>query len=53
VDYHRDSGNPVAARLFRSGHKSKDSTNRRLDPYFDRFCRHTHRIERVEDHIDL
>jgi hypothetical protein len=27
VDDYRDSGNPVAARLFRPGHKSKDSAN--------------------------
>ena len=53
MEYYRASGNPVAARLFQSGHKSKDSTNRRLDSYFDRFCRHTHRVERVEDRIDL
>ena len=53
MDDYRDSGNPVDARLFRSGHKSKDSANRRLDSYFDRFCRHTHRVERVEDRIDL
>jgi hypothetical protein len=53
VDYYRDSGNPVAARLFRPEHKSKDSTNRWLDTYFDRYRRHTRCIEPVGGGVDL
>jgi hypothetical protein len=52
VDHHRNFGNPVVARLFRSEHKSKLPANRQLDSYFDRHRRHTRRFEPVKDHID-
>jgi hypothetical protein len=45
VDYRRDSGNLVAARLFRSEYKSKLSEDRQLDSYAARNCCHTRRIE--------
>ncbi len=45
VDYRRDSSNTVAARLFRSEHKPKLPANRQLDPYPDRYRRHTRHIE--------
>jgi hypothetical protein len=44
VDYHRDSSNTVAARLFRSEHKSKIPAHRRLGSYSGRYRRHTHHI---------
>jgi hypothetical protein len=53
VDHHRNSGSTVAARLFRSEHKSKLPPNRQLDPYFDRYRCHTRRFEPVRGHIDL
>jgi hypothetical protein len=40
VDNHRNPGNPVAARLFRTQYKSKLSANRRLDSYSNRHRRH-------------
>jgi len=52
VDHHRNSGNPVAAWLFRAEHKSKLPANRQLDPYFDRYRRHTHRFEPVGDRLE-
>ncbi len=44
VDYHRNSSNPVAARLFRSEHKSRLPANRRLDSHSDRYRSHPHHI---------
>ena len=51
VDYHRNSNNLVANRLFRSEHKSKLPANRWLDPYFDRYRCHTYHIARVGDRL--
>ena len=42
MDYHRNSGNSVVARLFGSEHKPKLPTNRWLDPHSDRYRCHTH-----------
>jgi len=44
VDYHRNSSNPMAARLFRSEYKSRLSANGRMDPYSARYCRHPRHI---------
>jgi hypothetical protein len=41
VDYHRNPGNTVAARLFRSEYQFKFPENRELGSYPDRYCRHT------------
>jgi hypothetical protein len=51
VDYRRNSGNSVAARLFRSEHKSKFPANWQLDPYFARNCCHPHRSKPAGDHL--
>lgn len=51
MDYHRNSGNTVAAWLFRSEHKSKLPANRQLDPYFDRYRRLTRRFKPVGDRL--
>jgi hypothetical protein len=53
VDYHRDSGNSVAARFFRSEYKSKLSEDRQLDSYPARNCCHTRRIEPPWSDINL
>ena len=52
VDYHCNSGNPVAARLFGWKHKSKVPENRQLDSHSHRYCHHPNRSERVGDHLD-
>jgi len=44
VDHHRDSSNPVAARLFRSERKSKVPENRQLDSRSHRHSHHTPHI---------
>jgi hypothetical protein len=44
VDYRRNSSNIVAARRFRSKHKSKLPTYWQLDPYFDRYSGNTSHI---------
>ena len=51
VDYHCNTSNPVAARLFRREHKSKFSENRQLDPYPDRYCRHPHYFAGVGNRV--
>jgi len=53
VDYHRNSNHPVAARLFRSEHKSRLPANRRLDSYSDRYRRHPHHITPLWRGINL
>ena len=53
MDYHRNSGNLVAARLFRSELKLKLPTHRQLDSYPDRSRRDTRRFEPGRGHIDL
>ena len=52
VDYHCNSSNPVAARLFGWEHKSKLPENRQLDSYSARYCPHPNRSERVGDHLN-
>jgi hypothetical protein len=52
VDYHCNSSNPVAARLFGWEHKSKLPENRQLDSHSDRYCPHPHRSERDGDHLN-
>ena len=44
MDYRRNSSHSVAARLFRSEHQPKVPSNRQLDPYADRYRRHTRHI---------
>jgi hypothetical protein len=44
VDHHHNSGNPVAARLFRWKHKFKIPENRQLDSCSDCRRHHTHPI---------
>ena len=44
VGYHRNSGNPVAARLFRSGRNSKPPALRPLGSHSDRYRYHPHHI---------
>ena len=51
MDYHCNSSNSVAARLFRWEHKSKFSKNRQLDPYSDRYCHHPHYFAGVGDRV--
>jgi hypothetical protein len=53
VDYHRNSNNLVAARIFRSEYKSKISENWQLDSRSDRYRRHTHHIEPPRGAITL
>jgi hypothetical protein len=53
VDNHHNSGNIMAARLFRSEHKFKLPENRQLDPYSDRYRRHTPNIEPAWDSMNL
>lgn len=53
MDYHRNSGNLVAARLFRSEHKLKLPTHRQLDSHPDRSRRDTRRFEPGRDYINL
>src|SRR5512147_1610927 len=53
VDYHCNSSNPVAARLFGWEHKSKLPENRQLDPYSARYCPHPNRSKRAGDHLVL
>ena len=53
VDYHCNSGHPVAARLFGWKHKSKLPEDRQLDSHPARYCRHPNRSEPVGDHLDL
>ena len=52
MDYYRNSGSTVAAGLFRSEHKFKLPADRQLDPYFDRYRRHTRRFEPVGDRVN-
>ena len=52
VDYHRNSSNPVAARLFRSEHKSRLPSNRRLDSHSDRDRRHPYHIAPAGDNVN-
>ena len=52
MDHYRNSGHPVAARLFRWKHNSKLPAHRQLDSRSDRYRRHTRRFEPVKDHID-
>jgi hypothetical protein len=52
VDYHRNSGNSVATRLFRPEHKSEFPANRQLDTHSARSCRHPLRFKSVGDHLD-
>jgi hypothetical protein len=51
VDCHRNSVNPVAARLSRWKHKPKLPENRQLDSYFDRNRCDPHHFARVGNHI--
>ena len=51
MDYHRNSGHPVASWLFRPEHQPQLPANRQLDPCFDRYRRHTHHIARVGDRL--
>ena len=51
MDYHCNSSNSVAARLFRWEHKSKFSENRQLDPYVDRYRRHPYYFEGVGNRV--
>ena len=53
MDYHRNSGNFVAARFFRWEHKLKLPAHRQLDSHPDRSRRDTRRFEPGRDHIDL
>ncbi len=53
MDHHRNSGNLVAARLFRTEHKSKLPAHRQLDSHSDCYRRDPHRFEPVRGHIDL
>jgi len=53
VDYHRNSSNTVAARLFRSEHKSKVPAHRQLDPRSDRYRRHNHHSAPPWDCVNL
>ena len=52
VDYHRNSINPMAARLFRSQYTSKFSANGRLDPYSDRHRGDPRHFAPVGDHVN-
>jgi hypothetical protein len=52
VDYHCNSGNLMAARLFGWEHKSKLPENRQLDSHSARCCPHPHRSERAACHLD-
>ena len=52
MDYHCNSSNPVAARLFGWKHKSKLSENRQLDSHSACYCSHPNRSERVGHHLD-
>ena len=53
VDYHRNSSNPVAARLFRRKYQSQVPEDRRLDSYTDRYCPHPHCFASVGDRVSL
>jgi hypothetical protein len=53
VDYHRNSCNTVAARLFRTEHKSKIPGHRQLDSYPDRYRHHTHHLAPAWGGVDL
>jgi hypothetical protein len=53
VDYHRNSRNPVASRLFRREDQSKVPENRKLDSRPDRYCRHTRHIAPPRSDVNL
>ena len=53
MDYHRNSSNIVAARLFWWEHKPKTPAHRQLDPYVDRYRHHTRHIENPWNSVNL
>ena len=53
VDYHRNSNNPVAVRLFGSEHNSKSPTLRSLGSRSDRYRRHSRHIGPPRCNINL
>ena len=53
MDYHCNSNNPVAARLFGWKHKSKLPEDRQLDSHPARYCHNLGHSEPVRDHLDL
>ena len=52
MDYHRNSTDTVAARLFWSEHKSKLSAHRQLDSRSDHYRCHTRHIESAWGGVD-
>jgi hypothetical protein len=53
VDNHRNSINPVAAWLFWPEYQSKLPSHRQLDPYPDRYRRHTRHLEPASRYINI
>ena len=52
MDYHCNSINPVAVRLFRSEHQPKLPANRQLDSHSARYCRYPNCFEAVGGRVD-